>query len=311
MPRVVGAASMPPDVLRARLRAGELVHVSRGWYAAPPPDGPPWRTRRSVFLARAAAAHRSRSGAHWFSHGTAALLHGCRLVHLPTAVDVTSRVAPHVRRGTAAGVRARWTGSTARIAEVGRVGGLPVSTLECAVVDAVAELPREEGIVLLDSALEIGADPEVIDEIVAVSAGVRGIRRVRELLTLGDGRSDSVGESLLRYAVHLAGLPAPEPQVPIWTRDGWRWADLGWREQRLAVEFDGAGKYGATAGDAAASVVAEKRRQDVIEEAGWRVLRVDARDLADPDGTTARIRAALRSQHQPTGARRDRTAAST
>jgi hypothetical protein len=305
VPPVLSAASLPPEVLRARLRSGELVRVLRGWYAPRPPDGPPWETERHLFLARVAAAHRTRTGEHWFSHGTAALLHGCALVRLPRAVDVTARVVPHVRR-TVPGVRPRWTASPVRLAQVERVGGLAVSTLECAVVDGVAELPREQGIVLLDSALRVGADPAVIDEIVSASPGVRGIRRVRELLELGDGRAESVGEPLLRYAVLGAGLPAPDLQVPVRTRDGWRWVDLGWRSHRLAVEFDGAGKYGATAVGAASAVLAERRRQDVIEEAGWRVLRVDWRDLSAPAATTARIGAALR-----VAPRRDRSAAPT
>jgi len=75
------------------------------------------------------------------------------------------------------------------------------------------------------------------------------------------------------------GLPRPELQVPIRTRLGWFWSDLGWTEWKQLIELDGFAKY-AGGPDPARAMFEEKRRQEAIEEEGWGVLRVTAPDLS-------------------------------
>lgn len=66
------------------------------------------------------------------------------------------------------------------------------------------------------------------------------------------------------------------------------WADLGWPEWRVLVEYDGTAKYTAR-GTASDAVLAEKRRQEAIEEAGWRVIRLTSEDLRAPTGLHRRL----------------------
>lgn len=293
MPRIVRAGDLGPARLREAVLDGRLVRVLRGYYTQPPAAGAPWERDRHLLLARAAAVHRHRGGEHWFSHETAALLWGCATVQVPVVVDVTGVLNPHVRRGTVDGVRTRWTADAAARADVTGELDLPASSLARTVVDCAATLRAEHGLVVADSALRAGLDPDAVAAVLARSAGRRGIRRARDVLALADGRAESPGESLLRWLLLDAGLPAPELQVAVSTRLGWRWVDLGWPEARLALEFDGAVKYAGGRAVSAEAVVAEKRRQDALEEEEWRVLRIVWADLRDPVMLTARIRRVL------------------
>ncbi|MFS0703224.1 hypothetical protein AB6N23_01755 [Cellulomonas sp. 179-A 9B4 NHS] len=80
------------------------------------------------------------------------------------------------------------------------------------------------------------------------------------------------------------GTPAPTTQLPVETRRGQVWADLGWPGARLLLEYDGRGKY-ATPED----LYREKQRHDALVEAGWTVLRVTADDCARPEELVARV----------------------
>lgn len=298
VPRVVRANELPPEELRARVRQGDLVRVLRGIYAAPPPDGLPWEADRYLLLCRAAAVHATRRTEHWFSRSTAAVLWGCHLLRVPTEVDVTGPSAPSGPSGATPGVRRHWT---ERAVEVTTVLGLPATGLERTVLECASSLPPEHGIVVADSAARMGADPQMLADLVGRAVGDRGVRRARDVLALTDARAESAGESVLRYAIITAGIPAPDLQIPVHTRLGRFRVDLGWPEVRLAVEFDGRAKYGAAPESVMQALVAEKRRQEAIEDEGWQVLRFMWPDLAHPEDIAARIRRALR--HGPRGGR--------
>ena len=61
--------------------------------------------------------------------------------------------------------------------------------------------------------------------------------------------------------------------------------DFGWEEQRTVGEFDGKAKYGEllkpgqTSRDA---MLAEKRREDLLRDLGWQVVRWTWADLYHP-----------------------------
>lgn len=295
VPRVVRSGDVPHAELRERVRAGDLVRVLRGVYAPAAPSSTPWEAARYTLLCRAAAVHAVRSATHWFSGETAAVLWGCDLVRIPALVDVTSLLNPHVRGGRRqAGVREHWTARVERSAEASQALDLPVAPLERTVVECASVLPAAHGLGVADSALRAGADPDVLARVLEQSAGRRGVRRARDVLQHADGRAESAGESLLRWAAVAAGVPAPDLQVPIATRLGVRWVDLGWPACRLAVEFDGRAKYGDEPRQVEQGWFEEKRRQDAIEEEGWTVLRVTWPDLADPVALGVRLHRALR-----------------
>lgn len=173
MPRIIRSGEMSVPELRDGLRDGRLVRVLRGCYALSPPSGPPWEVERYLLLARAAAAHRTRTGTHWFSGETAALLWGCALVRVPAVVDVTTTVNPHVRAGRAPGVRQHWTGDASRAAETTALLALPASSSARTVVECASTLPSREGLALADSALRAGADPGDLARVLAASTGLR------------------------------------------------------------------------------------------------------------------------------------------
>jgi hypothetical protein len=295
VPPVVRARDLAADELVRRVRDGCLVRVVRGVYGAPGPREPRWAAATHTLLSRAAALHLVLTGPHWFSHTTAAVLWGCEVPHVPDRVDVTSLVNPHVRRRQdGADVAWHWTSRSERTAEVSTVLALPAASLERTAFECAATLPPAHGLSIADSALRVGARPEVLRSITEEAAGQRGVRRAREVLEHADGRAESVGESVTRWAAHDAGLPAPDLQVGIETRLGWRWVDLGWRAERLAVEFDGRRKYGVDGDSAVRAVFDEKRRQDALEDEGWTVVRVVWADLADPAALGDRLRRAHR-----------------
>ncbi len=97
-------------------------------------------------------------------------------------------------------------------------------------------------------------------------------------------------ESRLRMVLLLAGLPRPKAQVPIYDRWG-RFAsrpDLYYEEERLGVEYDGAGYRAAMAED--------NRRQNRLLNAGIRLLRFTAGDvLNQPQLVVGQVRSALDS----------------
>lgn len=102
----------------------------------------------------------------------------------------------------------------------------------------------------------------------------------------------------MRVAMHTAGLPAPQIQVTVSSRDG-RFlgrCDAGYAEMAVLIEFDGMSKYlrSQRAGeDPATVVVREKLREDLLRAAGYIVVRVTWGELASPRALARRIRQAL------------------
>ncbi|MCA5892594.1 hypothetical protein LEP48_04395 [Isoptericola sp. NEAU-Y5] len=278
-----------------RTATGDLQRVRKGVYLAPVDEDGPARARRAEVLRRVRAVQLRLTTAYWYSHTTAAVLHGCWTWRLSDAVHVTQLRAPNAEQSRERGLRRHWTALPPR--DRTTIDGLPATTLERTVVDCARTLPPDQGLVVTDSALRGGADLDVLCAILDESAGRRGVRRAREVVDLADPRSESPGESLLRWVVHDAGLPTPEAGHRTMTRRGDVWLDLAWPERKVALEFDGAVKYsGGDYGDPAGRVFAEKLRQDALEEAGWLVVRVTWDDLHQAEALAARIRAALRTR---------------
>jgi len=108
------------------------------------------------------------------------------------------------------------------------------------------------------------------------------------------------------YAAFLEfGLPLPECQVPI--VDDWNdligIVDFLWRDHGVIGEADGAMKYrddlpGAQPRET--RLLAEKRRQELLERRGFVVVRWDWRDATvDKADLVRRLEAAMRRSRQP------------
>jgi len=278
-----------PSEVRAWRRAGAISRVRRGAYTiAGPSRGAALdrEERASAYIEAVAAQLRSD---YWFSHESAALVWGCGIVGLSGRTHVTQEWCSSTRGDP------RLVRHTIDLPPAERTvwRGLPVTTLARTAVDCATSMTGRHGLVVVDSALRLGADPEEIRSILGARAGGRGVRRARIVVARADQKSESPGESLVRWEILDAGLPTPELQVVVHTTSGTYRLDLAWSAARVAVEFDGYVKYSGGFGAAPDVVFAEKRRQDALEAAGWIVVRVTWDDLRDPGPTIARIRRAL------------------
>lgn len=257
---------------RRRVRAGQWRALRRGVIGVLPPDAPD--------VLDACAAVLLRPG-HLVSHRSAALLH-----ELPTFGRINrpelSRSTPAYSRGDADLVV-----RTARIPDADRTTwfGVPVTAPARTAVDS-ARISRRGGIMAVDAALRLGlASADDLAAVLDRAGTPPGIVQAREIVGLADGRAESPLESLTRLMLVDGGLPTFELQVPV---AGYR-VDFLLRAQRLIVEADGRVKY---AGD---ELWQEKLRQEYLERAGYRVVRVLWDDVANhPDQTIARIKRQLR-----------------
>lgn len=267
----------------ARLRSGAWHRLRRGAFLVSDVDPSPMTLAR----ARVAALHQQLTVRYVFSHTSAALVWGLPLRRAPKVAEIIQATKPG-NRGSGDVVRHV---DTLLPEERTTFRGMPVTTLERTVADCAMTLPLAQGLVVADAALHVGADRERCAAILARLAGHRGVVRARRVLDLADDGAESPGETLARLAVIRSGMPRPVTQVRIETRIGVFWSDLGWPELGLLAEYDGAAKYGVTAADAAETVLAEKRRQEAIEDEGWGMGRITSPDLADPPGLRRRLEA--------------------
>ncbi|MGZ4650815.1 MAG: endonuclease domain-containing protein [Kineosporiaceae bacterium] len=134
--------------------------------------------------------------------------------------------------------------------------------------------------------------PAALTRRLARADGVRGVVRARECAPLLSPLAMSRPESLLRYWLVTSDLPDPEPQVPIHDRFGREvtHADLGYREWKVAMEYEG--KQHADAAQFGRDV----DRYSLMAADGWLVLRFAGRHLTGPWVAVERTRRALLSR---------------
>lgn len=295
IPSVVLARDLPRGVLDAEVRAGRLVRVRRGAYVSraevPQHDSPGGRVRMALArIAAVAAQVGSPSGSSAsVSHQSAALVWGLPTWHLPSTVHLLHPV----RRSSRSATDITWHHSPSGESRAARFSGLRVTELEQTVVDCLTTTAPLDAVVVTDAALDRGATKTEIERLLAARCGRRGVARGRELLDLADRGAQSPWESVCRVVVRAVGLPAPGTQIRVDTDLGRFYADMGWRQWRLLVEFDGAVKYAGSNRDATSALMAEKRRQHAMEDEGWRVLRMTAADLGPDLRLVRRLRASL------------------
>ncbi|WP_100363523.1 hypothetical protein [Diaminobutyricimonas aerilata] len=159
--------------------------------------------------------------------------------------------------------------------------GLRVTTLARTVVDVARTGSLTAGVVAVDAALAPGngataSADHLLQELVD-HPSARGRSRAFAALELGDGRSQSVGESVSRASMYRLGFHMPELQKEFVDDQGSMWVDFWWPELNLVGEFDGETKYTDPAmlrGRTTAEVlVAEKWREDRLRALGLGVVR--------------------------------------
>ena len=169
--------------------------------------------------------------------------------------------------------------------------GVPITVVAWTVIDIARNGGVRAGLVAADAAL--GEELVSADELGAALERVTrwpGVRRARRVVDLASPLAESPLESLTRLLVVEAGLPTPHLQVWIRTAYGRYRVDGLWPDRGVVFEADGLLKY-ATPLD----LQREKLRQEELERAGCRVVRVTWDDVwSHPTRTVDRIATALR-----------------
>ncbi len=173
--------------------------------------------------------------------------------------------------------------------EITKVSGLPVTSRLRTAFDMGRHLERPDALARLDALMW----NQKFNRADVMALGDRyprapGLRRLRELLPLVDGGADSPRESRIRLWLVDAGFPRPETQIPV-LHSGTApaaWLDMGWREFKVAVEYDGDHHRKDRR-----QYVKDIARLRMLEALGWIVIRVIAEDK--PSEVIARVEDAL------------------
>lgn len=226
-----------------------------------------------------------------FSHLTAAELHGMRLPEgrRSRAVHVTSAHAWRGRRRPGVIGHKSGLGADVTVLASGLRTSSPVlAWCECASLLAVADLVvMGDGLVSRKHPLATLAELRA-----AVDAwpGRRGAARLRAAMEGIRAGTDSARETVLRRMLLAAGLPEPEVNMPVVTRNGTVIAhgDLGWPQQGVILEYEGRQHW-----EDARQFTIDIDRHHRIAEQGFRIIRVDTHLLAAAPRLLAVVRRAL------------------
>jgi hypothetical protein len=161
--------------------------------------------------------------------------------------------------------------------------GLPVTRPLRTAFDLARRPDRVEAVVAVDAFWRKGTvRPERLAEYAAAHVGWRGVRRIPGILGLADRGAESAMESRLRMLLTLcAGLPMPETQIRVPRADGSTAArlDMGYRDRRLGIEFDG-----QIHGEARVRI-RDHRRHNELQALQWTTLRYSGEDYYLRPGT--------------------------
>ncbi len=257
-----------------RVTSGSLQRLHRGVYLVGP--APP------SFPARARAAALAVGPRAVVSHEAAAALHGLRP---PRAGDIDVTVDGRCPRRRAGIVVHR---SSLVRTDVGLVHGIPVTSPARTICDLAAGLAEVElGQLLIDARQARCVTDRELRTAAERTAHRPGAAAMRALLTdeREDGYSRSIAERKLRALICAAGLATPGYNAKV---QGFL-VDGVWAAQKLILEVDGRTFHGH-----AAAFEADRRRDQILVAAGFRVIRVTWRQLVhEPIGVAVRIAQAL------------------
>jgi len=281
----LNALGLRNRAVQRRAASGRLHRVHRGVYALAPAE---LLTRDGRFMAAVLACGPGAA----LSHRSAAALHELRRTDR-SGIDVTVSGRSHrehegidVHRST-----------TLTAADTTTVNGIPCTTIARTLLDLATVVPMRA----VESACEQAEVLEVLD--LGAFRDQLGRNRCRHATPLlrdllakyqpGSAPTESELEEGLLSLVRAAGLPAPERQVYIVPDDGEPAirVDFVWRAQRLVLETDGR-KYHRTR----QVFETDRRRDQRLMVAGWRVVRVTWRQVMDDPATIARLVAGLLAQ---------------
>jgi very-short-patch-repair endonuclease len=163
--------------------------------------------------------------------------------------------------------------------EITREREIPVTTPARTLLDLAASL----GPTALRRAareaefLQLASTGPSLPELVERYPGRTGIRAARALLDAGwgGGRTKSNHEERFLTLIERAGLPKPEINAIVDVDGEWFEVDFIWRRARLIAEVDDLSSHGTPS-----AFEADRRRDRVLQAAGFHVLRFTSRQIA-------------------------------
>ncbi|WP_405102206.1 type IV toxin-antitoxin system AbiEi family antitoxin domain-containing protein [Micromonospora sp. NBC_01412] len=280
------AAGLSRDQIRHLWRSGRWTRLARGCFAPYGELGP------VASRARIRAAVASLGPGAFAVLDTALELHGIAGLRRSPAVHVSVPVdQPRPQRPGDPSLVVHQL--TMAAGDVVSVAGIPVTTPLRTVTDVILRQDRYPAVSVLDSALNAGlVTAEDLAMVPTLLRGRRGAVAARGHLGEADGRAQSPLETRSRLRCSDGGVPPDELQLEVRDEDGHLLGigDLGWRAARLIAEADGGGLHGAP--DA---LFADRRRQNRLVNAGWRILRFTWADTLRPDYIPWTVRQAMSS----------------
>lgn len=230
-----------------------------------------------------------------YSHTSAARLRRLYLWKVDDAIHILQKVRPSSeRRGKDVRCHTRPYAEH----DVTVVDGLRTTALERTVADCAMLLRYRQALILTDHALRLGAGPSALGAMAAGLDGRRGIQTFRRVLATADPRSESPGETLARELIFRLKIRAPEPQLQVSSPAGRHRLDFGWKEEKVALEFDGRTKYFDYA-PTAEVIFEERQREKALTEDGWLFVRVEWKDLFREQEFKDRLLRALAGRPRP------------
>ncbi|SED97987.1 Transcriptional regulator, AbiEi antitoxin, Type IV TA system [Arthrobacter alpinus] len=306
--RLVG---QDPRKLAQLHRKGELVRLRRGVYA----KSTDWNSLNPTeqYGLRVAAFQALVPRQPVLCHATAALLWGLWVVGLPSKLHVVTEVATSGRSNN--GVIRHVGSLTEGIVQCGQ---FLLTDKQTTTIALIKELSFPYAVAVCDSALRTPEQRQAVNQFtpagtepvlhepswttdgtqgselschdLLAAAGQLTSRASRErtsaVINFASALSGSAGESISRAKMHQLGFPPPVLQKHYLLRDGSdAFVDFWFKEQNLAGEFDGKGKYTRSDWGGGLSiqdrVMKEKAREDQIRAQGVRFVRWTWQELSD------------------------------
>lgn len=223
-----------------------------------------------------------RSRGHGILAGfSASALHGARWISADgpaTVIDSNRRPTPGI---------SIWA-DTIDDDEICAIDGMRVTTPVRTAVDLARRYPVDTAVPAIDAlARATGLKVADVESAVRRHAGRHGHKRALATLALVDPGAESPRETWLRLLIIRNDFPRPESQVPVYDEYGTLVGevDLGWRDLKIAVEYEG--DHHRTNRRVFNKDI---RRIEALIEQGWIVIRVTSMDTEG--GIVGRIQAA-------------------
>jgi predicted transcriptional regulator of viral defense system len=272
------------QAIHERLLVGRLHRIHQRVYSLMPKV----MTERGRFMAAVLACGTDAV----LSHRSAAYLWGF-VDTWEEPIDVT---APNRRGRSPEGVAAHRDGSLQPIDKT-TLYGIPCTSVARTLLDFAAVAPEWEVRKALAQAevLRILDRPK-LEALLKRSRRRRGVARLRLILDTIHPQTKRTRSELERLFLAMCERRnVPEPEVNVWlpAPDGRRYqADFLWRDSRLIVEADSRRFH-----DTDSAFVADRKRQQQLELAGWRVSRCTWEEVEREPGRLALTVKGLIARH--------------